>query len=36
MQAYELVFDRAVEGTDEHIRQPGERLARLLGRHRPR
>ena len=36
MQADELVFDRAVEGTDEHIRQPGERLARLLGRHRPR
>src|SRR4051794_25019773 len=32
----ELLFDRTVERAGEHIRQPGERLACLLRRHRPR
>jgi hypothetical protein len=35
VQAHETLFDRAVEGANEQIRQAGEGLAGLLRRHRP-
>src|SRR6202021_103978 len=35
VQRYEILLDRALERTNEQLRQPGEGLARLLGRHGP-
>ena len=36
VQLREIVLDRAVKRANEHVRQPGEGFARLLGRRRAR